>query len=311
METRVTVTVPATTANLGPGFDSLGLALGLYNRLEAEFRAEPGWHLEIVGAGADTLPRDETNIVVEAMQRVFERGGNPPSGVRLRLTNEIPLARGLGSSAAARVAGLAAANALAQANLSEAELLRLAAELEGHPDNVVPAVCGGFTVTAMAGSQPLYVRFDPPSGLRAVIAVPDFELPTAQARAALPETYSRADAVHNLSRTALVVAALASERLDLLRAAMEDRIHQPYRLPLIPGAEEVLAVALEAGALGVALSGAGPTLLALTAENAAAIAQAMQSTWAQHGIQCTAREVGIEKGGLRVVSTPQVEFAAL
>lgn len=298
---RIKLRVPATTANLGPGFDSLGLALGLYNVLEVEEWGEEGLHIDIHGEGKETLPRDETNVVAVALRRVYERCGRPCPGLRIRQDNRIPLTRGLGSSAAARVGGLAAANHLAGANLSATELLTLATELEGHPDNVVPALVGGFTVSILHEGRVAYLRAEPPPELRAILAVPDFELPTELARSVLPDTYSRADAVHNLGHAALVAACLLKGEWDLLPVAMEDRLHQPYRLPLIPGGTDVFRAAREAGALGVAISGAGPTLLALAVDHFEDIRAAMQAAWEAHRVNCQVYQVAPDPAGLQVL----------
>lgn len=298
---RIALKVPATSANLGPGFDSLGLAWSLYNLLEAEWIPGPGWRIQVEGAGAGVLPEDSTNIVAQAMQRVFDRLGFHPPGVLVRLVNHIPLARGLGSSAAARVAGLAAAYGLAGVEWTAEELLNLAHELEGHPDNVVPALLGGFTVAALTEGRVVYVRADPPADLRAVLAVPEFELPTEQARAVLPTAYPRSDAVHNIGHAALVVAAIMSGQTHLLREAMEDRIHQPYRFPLIPGATAALQAAREAGALGVAISGAGPTLLALATGDTEPIVQAIRQVWQTQGVPHEVHTVEVDRQGLQML----------
>jgi len=298
---RIKLQVPATTANLGPGFDSLGLALGLYNVLEVEERAGEGLHIDIRGEGEETLPRDETNVVAVALRRVYERCGRPCPGLRIRQDNRIPLTRGLGSSAAARVGGLAAGNYLAGANLSATELLTLATELEGHPDNVVPALVGGFTVSILHEGQVAYLRTEPPAALKAILAVPDFELSTELARSVLPKTYSRAEAVYNLGHAALVVACLLKGEFDLLPMAMEDRLHQPYRLPLIPGGPDVFRAAREAGALGAAISGAGPALLALAVDHVEEIRAAMQSAWESQGVVCQVHQVDVDTTGVQVL----------
>jgi homoserine kinase len=287
MKWRVAVRVPATTANLGPGFDALGMALTLYNRLQVE-RLPSGLEIVLQGEGAERLPSDPSNLSYRAFQRVFERLREPTPPVRMTGEIRVPLSRGLGSSAAAVVAGLIAGNELAGARLSQDELLNLATEMEGHPDNVAPALFGGFTTACLADGEVSWARLEPPRELRAVVVIPEREVATARARAVLPDQVPRADAVRNVGRTALLVAAIATGELSLLRHAMQDRLHEPYRAALIPGMPEALAAARQAGALGAALSGAGSTLLALATEGFEAIGEAMRAALAAHGLESRA-----------------------
>jgi homoserine kinase len=296
MDRRVAVRVPATTANLGPGFDALGLALTLYNRLEVEPRPS-GLEIELRGEGAHRLPTNSTNLAYRAFQRVFEQTGRPVPPVRMVGKICVPLSRGLGSSAAAVVGGLVAGNELAGRPLSAGELLHLATAMEGHPDNVAPALFGGFTAACLVDGQVDWVRLTPPPSLRAVVVIPEREVPTAQARAVLPEVVPRADAVLNVGRTALLVAAFATGELEHLRVAMHDRLHEPYRAALIPGMEEALAAAREAGALGAALSGAGSTLLALATDHFTAIGDAMQAALSRHGLASRALTLSPDSQG--------------
>lgn len=295
----VTVEVPATSANLGPGFDCLGLALGLTNRIVVEPLDDPRFEVEVAGAGAGRLPTDGRNLVAVAMRRLFDRVDGAPRGARLRQQNGIPLCSGLGSSAAARVAGLVAANRLCGDPLDQAGLANLATELEGHPDNVLPALVGGLVVAVVESGRTRWVRFDPPPGLHAVVGMPRQALATADARRALPESYSRADVVYNVSRAGFLLAALVSGRFDDLAEAMRDRIHQPYRLPLIPGARDVIAAACEAGA-GAAISGAGPSILALCHRAPEAVQLAMREAWANHGVTADVRLLPIAGTGAEV-----------
>jgi homoserine kinase len=287
MSARFVVRVPATTANLGPGFDALGMALSLYNRLEIESLAD-GLEISSRGEGAARLPIDASNLTYRAFRRVFEHVGRPVPPVRMTAEIAVPLSRGLGSSAAAVVGGLVAANEIAGRVVSRDELLRLATQMEGHPDNVAPALFGGFTTACLADGQVAWARLEPPAAIRAVVVIPEREVPTAQARAVLPEMVPRADAVLNVGRTALLVAAFATGDLEQLRTAMHDRLHEPYRAALIPGMPEALAAAREAGALGAALSGAGSTLLALATDRFEAIGAAMQAALSAHGLQSRA-----------------------
>jgi homoserine kinase len=260
----VTVRVPATSANLGPGFDALGLALRLHNTLVIEPASSP--EIEIEGEGQKTLPRDPSHLAYRAAvavaARAEETGAAPAvQAFRLRQRNAIPLARGLGSSAAAIVGGAVAANALLGHPLDDQALLDLATELEGHPDNVAPALLGGLVVCTRTGTGVRWMRLAPPS-LKVVLAVPDYPVSTEEARRRLPARVPFPDAVFNVTRTALLVAALTGGRPDLLDEATQDRLHQPYREHLVPGLNEVFSAARRAGAYGVALSGSGPAVLA-------------------------------------------------
>lgn len=296
----IRVRVPATTSNLGPGFDALGLALRLHNTVALEDADAP--RIEIEGEGAMALPRDGTHLayraalaVVDAVRARGTHRGRLPEAFHLRQHNRIPLARGLGSSAAAIVGGAAAANALLDTPLDEQALIDLAAGMEGHPDNVAPAVLGGLVacVTTAAGKI-RYIRLLP-KRLRAVLAIPEFAVSTAEARRLLPERVPFRDAVFNVTRTALLVAALAEGRPDLLDEATRDRLHQPHRAKLVPGLEAVFAAAREAGAHGVALSGSGPTVVAFG--DAAGIGEAMRRAFEASGTACRALEADVDPDG--------------
>jgi homoserine kinase len=264
---RVVVDVPASSANLGAGYDCLGLALDLVNRMEVEIR---GWSrgevdLRVDGEGAEDLPADRDNRFVRAVEAVMEaaRGGLPEGvGWRVEMRNRIPLARGLGSSAAATVGGLVAGNALLGEPLTTIDLLRLAAEIEGHADNAAAALFGGFVVVAGVDGALEAVRFDAPRDLRAVLFIPELRLPTGEMRKVLPDEVPRADAVANLGRLALGVAGIATGRLDFLGALTIDRLHEPYRAAAYPQLPRLVEAARGAGALGACLSGAGSTILA-------------------------------------------------
>jgi homoserine kinase len=298
---RVQVKVPATTANLGCGFDSLGLALRLYNTFTLAVTSEPGWYVRLPPGIA--LTTDSTNLVFRSARRLFEHVGMVPSNLCLTLDIQIPLARGLGSSSSAIIGGLVAANHLTGNTLDRETLLALAIDIEGHPDNVTPALLGGLTLSYSAEGQYRHVLLPCPSALAIVVAIPDFELPTAQARAVLPAQVDRADAVFNSSRTALFVYALYHQRYDLLATAMDDRLHQPYRASLIPGMCAAIAAGYGAKALGVALSGAGPTVMAFALERADAVATALQDAFAQHGIRCRTLVLHADITGASVVAS--------
>lgn len=260
MSGKVCVKVPASTANLGPGFDSLGMALNLYAWLEMEFAERT--EIRLYGDHMEGLPTDKTNLVYTTAQKVFHRAGMEERELKISMASEIPLTRGLGSSASAIVAALAAANAIIDQPLTKDELFQIATEIEQHPDNVGASLYGGIVVTMWDGKQANHVRIEPHEDLEVLVIIPDFELSTKHARSVLPEEVSLRDAVFNLSHASVLVAALASGKLDLIREAMRDRLHQPYRASLIPGMSHILEHATDHGALGVALSGAGPTLLA-------------------------------------------------
>jgi homoserine kinase len=292
--------VPATSANLGPGFDCFGLALCLYNDVALELDAPFG--VEVVGEGAETLPRDRSNLVARTVARYFELLGRPAPTYRIRLTNRIPMTGGLGSSSTALVGGLLAANALAGNPLSRGELLQIASELEGHPDNVAPAMLGGLVVSAIDDGRLTTVPLALPTGLRAVLYLPRFSTSTREARRLLPARVSHRDAVFNVSRAALFVAAIATERLDLLRIASEDRLHQPYRQILFPSMPRFISAALDGGALGAWLSGSGSALLALTRGAELTVASAFESVARANGVAGRTAIVEIDSEGAQLPS---------
>ncbi|MBV9547054.1 MAG: homoserine kinase [Chloroflexi bacterium] len=243
------VRAPATSANLGPGFDCLGLALDLWNEVEA-----------VPGA----CRPDPDNLILRAAARVFDELGSANPGFKLRCTNRIPFSRGLGSSAAAIVCGVLLANHCLGAPLSPSDCLRIATELEGHPDNVTPCLSGGVCAAVRTErGEVLYSNVPLALELRAVLFIPEISVTTVHARALLPATVAREDALFNVARSSLLVAALASGRADLLAEATRDRLHQPFRLPMFPAGATLLRNAMDAGALGAFSSGAGPSVLAL------------------------------------------------
>lgn len=279
------VQVPATAANLGPGFDCLGMALELHNIVEM-VEVPRGLLIEVAGEGAAGISRGRDNLVFQAAQSVFQQVGYSPAGLKIRLINQIPVARGLGSSSAAIVGGMIAANLLTGSRLSLKELIALASSSEGHPDNVAPAILGGIVLTVQADGERKNLKIQPPQGVKCVVAVPDFALPTKTARDVLPAQVPLQDAVFNISRAALLVAALQQGDLTLLGTAMEDHLHQPFRSVLVPGLKKVLAAAKLAGARGVTLSGAGPSVIALADSNFDLIARVMGDTFRQNGVKC-------------------------
>ena len=257
----VRVRVPATSANLGPGFDAFGLALGLYDDVIARV-GESGVHVDVAGEGADDVPRDKRNLVVKAMRAAFDRLGGQPRGIELVCANRIPHGRGLGSSAAAIVAGVLAARELVLGGIPDAEVLALCTEIEGHPDNVAACLLGGFTLAWRSGPVTSAVSLPVRSDIAPVAFVPGTRSSTAKARKLLPETVPHADAAVNAGRAALLVEALG-RRPDLLLAATEDLLHQPYRAEAMPRTATLMASLREAGVPAV-VSGSGPTVRALT-----------------------------------------------
>ena len=294
------VQVPATSANLGPGFDALGMALGLWNTVHIE--PCECLEIQIAGEGAGEVSAGPENLVYRALARVSERLGASPPPVRLRCENTIPLARGLGSSSAAIVAGLLAGNRLHGDSLDTAQLLELAVEIEGHPDNVTPALLGGLRVCVAGEQGPVQTAVKPARPLQAVLFVPDFPMPTAAARELLPTRVPMADAIYNLGRVALLVAALASGEYGLLREATRDRLHQPARTSLLPAMSAFFAAALEAGALGAFLSGAGSTLLALVEDRGEPVASAFEAVARREGMAGRALVVPAAVEGARVLA---------
>jgi homoserine kinase len=298
---RIHVRVPATSANLGPGFDALGLALALYNEVEAS--EADGVTVTVEGEGAGNLPVGADNIVARGVRLAFEAAGRPFKGAAIRCVNRIPPARGLGSSAAAWVGGLVAGNALAGAALANDQVLALAARAEGHPDNVAAALLGGLTVScADSDGGVTAVSLPVPSGLAWVVLVPTISASTADARAVLPASVSRGDAVFNVQRVALLLAGLQARRNDALAAALDDRLHQPYRRALFPWMPSVVDAARRAGALGCVLSGAGPSLLALVAGEGDAVGRAMERALRAAGIEGRARAYAVDTTGASVVA---------
>jgi len=315
---RVKVRVPATTANLGPGFDVLAMALRLYNTVEMEVgTAKIGKKLQIdiVGEGEDNLPRDRRNIVYGAAKLIFDRFRFPLHSLHIKLRNRIPLASGLGSSAAARIGGLVGANRLCGDKLSRQEILNLAAEIEGHADNVSAAMMGGLVVCCISRRREgkgqceqkriETVKFNPPEDLSCVVCIPNFQILTSRARGILPKTIKFEQAVFTSSRVAMLLSALTRKRYELLRMAMEDRLHQPYRKKLVRGMDTVFEEALRAGALGVSLSGAGPSIFAFTASStpklSERVGEAMRKAFSRYEIESRYLVLGMDREGTKIV----------
>jgi homoserine kinase len=295
MSSRVRVRVPASSANLGPGFDALGLALSLHNEVTLE--EDDSVLVMIEGEGAARLPRNDQNVVVRGARAVFDLTGRRFRGVKATCVNRIPPSRGLGSSAAAWLGGIVGANQLLGGSLDRDGMLQLAARQEGHPDNVAAALLGGLTVACWEGDKVLAVSLPVPADLQWVVLIPEVESSTKDARAVLPQTVSREDAVFNVGRACLFVGGLLGGRPDLLGAAMEDRLHQPYRRPLFRWMDLVANAARSAGAVGCVLSGAGPSLLAVARDGGENVSKAMETALRQAGIEGFARTLQVDRVG--------------
>ena len=293
----IRVKVPATTGNVGCGYDIFGMALAYYNYLVC--REAESASIEIVGQGAKYLPRDERNLVLRSAQALYDAAGFGPLKLAFTAYNNIPLSRGMGSSSAAIVGGIVAANHMLGQPLDKEALLRLAASIEGHADNVAPALLGGFTINVQEGGLRTR-RIKIPGPLRAVLAVPDFPLSTRKARAIMPRRVDLADAVYNAGHAAWLAVALAGGDLSGFGEMLQDRLHQPYRFTLIPGATDVIEAAVAAGALGSVISGSGPTMIAFHKGNKAlaqTIGQAMKQAFAAHQIEARIMRMGMDNTG--------------
>lgn len=295
----VTVTVPATTANLGPGFDCIGVALSLYNHFK--FSIADGAievKITVTGKEAPQVSTDKTNLAYQGFVKLYEHINQIPPPVLLEIDLGVPLARGLGSSATAIVGGLVGANQLAGNPLSQTEVMNLAIAIEGHPDNVVPALLGGCCLAASTPTGWAVCDIPWHPDIVPVVAIPDFELSTAEARRVLPTEYSRADAIFNSAHLGILLRGLETGNGDWLKAGMQDKIHQPYRKSLIKGYEEVRLAALNFGAYEMVISGAGPTLLALTNSlTSSTVVKAMAEVWKSQGIFTEVQALKIETRG--------------
>jgi homoserine kinase len=300
------IRVPASTSNLGPGFDCFGLALKLYLTVGATVVPRAAEQCKVTTTGAkenEALPRNAVNLIYRAMSFAVQREGATLPPVELLVHNEIPLASGLGSSAAAIVAGIKLGGLITSNQIPNERIQVYATEFEGHPDNVAASLYGGFlTSTVCSDGTVISAKFPWPVEIRAVVVSPHSQLPTHVARAALQRTVSLQDAVYNLQRTALFTAALAQQRYDLFWEAMHDRLHQPQRESLVPGLAEALALPRMPGLLGIALSGAGPSIVALVNDNEEAIGARLASCFQARRIESTVRILDVDNEGCQVTS---------
>lgn len=307
MPSSVTVTVPATTANIGPGFDCLGAAFSLYNRFHftpfTPLSDSAPFQITIEGPEAERVNAGANNLVYRAYLKYYEQLDKPAPPVHIKIHLGVPLSRGLGSSSTAIVGGIVGANALAGSLLKVSELASLANEIEGHPDNVVPALLGGARLAAMANGRLQICDLSWHPSITPVVIIPEFELSTSDARRVLPGQYSRADAIFNTAHMGLLMRGLATGNGEWIAGGMSDRIHQPYRKKLIPGYSNVRRAAIQAGAWGLVISGAGPTLLALAPKEASEnVRAAMDKAWESQAFTAKAHCLELETKGAVVDS---------
>lgn len=309
--TSISVLTPATSANLGPGFDSLGLALQLYNRFDVEIGGNDPHtpHIEVQGALGANLSTQPDNLFFRAFALLYERQQLPLPAIKIRMTINIPPGCGLGSSATAVVGGLLAANELLSIQkpalaLSKDELLMpaVAAESGNHPDNVAPALLGGLVATTNVDGEIRAIKTRFPEVLKAVIFTPSFPMDTVAGRKLLPSAYSKADVTFNTGRVALLLAALQMGRYEMIGEAMQDRLHQPYRQALFPAMPAIINAAIAAGAYGASLSGGGSSLIALASANFHTILQAMKDTARALGVEGRGVILSADQQGARVIS---------
>lgn len=292
--------IPATSANLGPGFDCLGLALNLFNTITVEKSSTQ--QIRLAGKYTTDLPVDESNLVWKTMLHLWDKVNYPTPKIKLTLKNDIPPARGLGSSSAAIVGGLVVANSLAGTPFSQLDLLQMANELEGHPDNVTPALYGGVTLAVETATGILPRILSENSHVDVLVVIPEFLLNTSKSRNVLSSQVPRSDAVFNIAHAGLVIESFIREDYTLLMEGMRDRLHQDQRSSLVPGLPEALSSALNNGAYGAALSGSGPTLLAfLEPKYTQAVAEGMVKTFAKHGLTAQAYPLQISPRGAHII----------
>ncbi len=302
MSQRATARIPASTTNLGPGFDVLGLALQLYSTVSLEITGD---ETEVVVSGIDVekIPNTTDHVAFRAVELVFQRSGQQlPNGLILNIANGIPAIRGLGGSGTAILGGLLTANVLCGHPFSRSALLNFAAKIEGHPDNVAASLVGGLVISVQDNEHIHTIQIPCDPALHLVLAIPEFTLSTQQARDILPKTVDFADAVYNISRSSLLVASIASGSLDMLSTAMADKLHQPYRSSLIPGFNDVVDAATSAGALSIALSGAGPTIAAYCLDNMEQVGSSMKEAFRDNDIRCDINIVRADLEGAKVLT---------
>jgi len=297
----VKVKIPATTANLGAGFDVLGIALNLYNSIEVLVSEQD--KIEIfTSEKVNTLSKNNDNLIYQCIKKIFDEFGERIPKLEINININIPVCRGLGSSSSAIVAGLMAGNFLLNQKLSKEELLYFANEIEGHPDNVTPCLFGGITSSLLENKKVHFQKIKTKLPLSFVVGIPDFELSTKLAREVLPKNVAYSDAIFNLGRVAFLINGLLSNDCESIKLGLNDKLHEPYRAKLIKGFDEIKKSALNNGALGTVLSGAGPTILAITLENQENIGLAMQNTWKEFGVNSIYKILKIDETGACIIN---------
>ncbi|HNX29286.1 MAG TPA: homoserine kinase [Syntrophomonadaceae bacterium] len=296
----ITVKVPATSANLGPGFDTLGMALDLFLTVEAE--NAPVTSCQFFGEGHERLnTADNTNLILSGLNKVFQEARKSLPALKLTINNQIPVGKGLGSSAAAVIAGLFLGNQLLDTKFDIGQLIKFAVELEGHADNAVPAIVGGLTVVMEYEGEIYYQKINMPEKLKIIAAVPDFELPTHKSRQVLPATVNLHDSVANMQKACFLLASIFNNDFSHMFIAMDDKIYQPYRKQFIPGFDEVLKNAKKAGAIGAFLSGAGPSVIAFAEDREEMIGRSMKEIFADHDVACRILYLKPDQAGTLII----------
>lgn len=311
---KVSVKVPATTANMGPGFDCLGMALPIYNTITIEETVLPGTGIEInVMADTDSIdqlsldhiPSDENSIVYKAVELLYNSIGQTPSELKINIHSNIPVARGLGSSSSVIVGALIAANELLGRPADEVALLSIACEIEGHPDNITPAIVGGLVISSQEDDgSVVYRKLEWPQEWAVTVCVPDFELSTDIARSVLPSEVPMKDAIFNAKRLAMFVEAIHTKDAELMKLALQDRLHQPYRMKLVPGLDKIIDKLKHfENVLGCVLSGAGSSILIISEKNNVdKIKEVVRETWADLNIKSTLKTLSVENNGAQIIS---------
>lgn len=303
---KVSVKVPATSANMGPGFDCFGVALSLYNIITLEETVYPTTGLEIniignedEGTFSSLIPTNESNMVYKAVELIYNYTGQLPPALRINIQSNIPIAKGLGSSAAVIVGGVIAANELLGKPADEAALLSIAYELEGHPDNIVPSMLGNFAISsAEEDGSVIHRQINWPDNWKLITCIPDYELSTQISRSVLPQTVPLMDAAYNAKRCAMFIEAINQKDEDLMRYALGDKLHQPYRTRLVPGFNEITKSLKEIDVLGTVISGAGPSILVITPNNSTEeVKERVRSIWEDSGIKSDIRTLDVDKKG--------------
>lgn len=311
---KISVKVPATTANLGPGFDCLGLALPIYNTITIEETVLPGTGIEINVLSDDSIkddlimehiPMDENSIIYKAVELLYNSIGQTPSELKITVQSQIPVARGLGSSASVIVGGLIAANELLGHPADEVALLSIATEVEGHPDNITPAIIGGLVLTSLEDDgRVIYKKLDWPDEWNITVCIPDYELPTDISRSVLPKNVPLEDAIFNAKRMGMFVQAVNTKDAELMKLALQDKLHQPYRMKLVPGLENIIDnLKHEENVLGCVLSGAGPAIIIISQKNdLEKIKNIVKNTWEEMNVKVNIMTLPVEKQGAQIIN---------